>query len=90
VRTNIFESAIVLKAKNEDVLALLPFELMDVNRAARATLRGVAANRSIINFPAHARVLWWLHRLNPDLLFRLGLKMVWGFRSVRQENKYAG
>jgi NAD(P)-dependent dehydrogenase (short-subunit alcohol dehydrogenase family) len=84
VRTNIFQSAIVLKARREDALTLLPFELMDVNLAARAILRGVAANRSIINFPAHARALWWLHRLNPDLLFPLGVKMVRGFRSVRQ------
>ncbi len=85
VRTGLFEATIALKATPEDVFGLLPFKLMDVTLAARAILRGVAANRSIIIFPAHARVLWWLHRLNPDLLFPVGLKMIRDFRAVRQE-----
>jgi hypothetical protein len=39
-------------------------------------LRGVARNEAIITVPASARLLWWLQRLNPDLLAPLTRKAV--------------
>jgi len=50
-------------------------KLIGVERAAQLILRGVARNRAIIVFPFSARVLWWLYRFSPAILFPLGRKL---------------
>ncbi|MGD8984520.1 MAG: SDR family oxidoreductase [Desulfobacteraceae bacterium] len=84
VQTSIWENATLLNASREDVLAQIPFKMMEVSKAAKATLRGVARNRAIIIFPFHARLLWWLNRLHPTILTPIGRKMVKNFRAIRQ------
>ncbi|MGH7478928.1 MAG: SDR family NAD(P)-dependent oxidoreductase [Candidatus Methylomirabilales bacterium] len=59
--------------------------LMGADRAAQKILRGVARNQAIIVFPLHARILWRLYRLCPQLLFLLGRKMVRDFRAAHRE-----
>lgn len=89
VQTSIWENATLLNASREDVLAQIPFKMMEVSKAAKATLRGVARNRAIIIFPFHARLLWWLNRLHPTILTPIGRKMVKNFRAIRQEPRPA-
>jgi NAD(P)-dependent dehydrogenase (short-subunit alcohol dehydrogenase family) len=57
--------------------------LMGVDRAARLILNGVERNHAIIVFPFRARLVWWLYRLSPSLLFPLGRKLVRDFRCER-------
>ncbi len=61
--------------------------LLGPDRAAWTILRGVAQNRAMIIFPLHARILWRLYRLRPQLLFPLGRKMVRDFRAGKREGK---
>ncbi len=84
VRTPIWQTAPVVNADREEVLAKVPFRLMDASRAARAILRGVERNRAIITFPFHARILWILNRLSPSILALFSQKTVGDFRSVRK------
>lgn len=44
-------------------------KLMGVNRAATLILDGVGRNQAMIVFPLSARLLWWLYRLSPSLVF---------------------
>ena len=59
-------------------------KLIGVERAAQLILAGVTRNRAIIVFPFSARLLWWLHRLTPAILFPLGRKLV---RDSRRKRK---
>ena len=61
---------------DEAAKRVMPFKLMDTRRAARIILTGVARNQAIIVFPAHARLLWWLSRINLALLEPVGKRMV--------------
>ena len=56
------------------------FRMIGADGAAQRILAGVARNRAIIVFPWVARVLWWLYRFSPRLLFPLGRRMVRQFR----------
>jgi NAD(P)-dependent dehydrogenase (short-subunit alcohol dehydrogenase family) len=85
IQTPIWERSEILKADRQQMLAVLPFKLMDVTRAAHAILRGVARNRAIIVFPFHARLLWWLYRLSPTLLSPLARRTVHAFRASRTD-----
>ncbi|MGH7899749.1 MAG: SDR family NAD(P)-dependent oxidoreductase, partial [Candidatus Binatia bacterium] len=44
---------------------------MDPDLFAAKVLRAIAANRSIIVFPAWWRLVWWLNRLAPDIADRI-------------------
>jgi NAD(P)-dependent dehydrogenase (short-subunit alcohol dehydrogenase family) len=85
IHTNIWDRSLILGAEKEDVMPLIPFRLLDANRAARSILRGVEQNRAIIAFPFHSRILWWLYRLHPGLLSPLYTRSIRGFRKVRAE-----
>ncbi len=74
IQTNISEAAPILKANREDVLAQRKrIKKMDVTRAAKIILRGVARNRGIIIFPFKARLQWWFFRIYPPFLFSFGI-----------------
>jgi NAD(P)-dependent dehydrogenase (short-subunit alcohol dehydrogenase family) len=68
VDTPIFENAIGVKRDKQEVLKNLRLPLMPVQDAARAILHGVERNQATIVFPASARLLWRLMRVNPVLL----------------------
>jgi NAD(P)-dependent dehydrogenase (short-subunit alcohol dehydrogenase family) len=58
---------------------------MDPTVAARAMLRGVERNRRMIIFPFDARLLWWLHRIQPALLAPLESWFINTLRAARTE-----
>ena len=86
VRTTITDEAPILMANREDVLAQGKLiKKMDVTRAAKIILRGVALNRPIIIFPFKARLQWWFFRIYPGFLFSFGKKIVKDFRKLRSD-----
>ena len=86
IKTGIFDAATVLNMKREDVLAKADEVSMDVDKAALKIVRGVEKNRMIINFPFHARFLWWLHRLLPSSISPLMAKGIRDYREMRIES----
>jgi NAD(P)-dependent dehydrogenase (short-subunit alcohol dehydrogenase family) len=85
VQTEIWETSLILNAKREDALALIPLKMIKATRAAKAILLGVARNKAIIVFPLHARLMWWLYRIHPSILTPLNRKAVRDFRKIRSE-----
>jgi NAD(P)-dependent dehydrogenase (short-subunit alcohol dehydrogenase family) len=55
--------------------------LIGIERAAQLILRGVERDQAIIVFPLSARLVWWMYRLSPRLLFPIGRKVVRDFRA---------
>jgi short-subunit dehydrogenase len=74
VQTAIFENAIGVKPDKQELLDTIKLPIMPVGDAARAILRGVERNHGMIVFPASARLLWRLARMNPALLTPLWRK----------------
>lgn len=57
--------------------------IMDVDSCARAVLKGVERNKSIITVPLHAGLLWFLYRLQPAMAGPILRKMVRDLRKLR-------
>lgn len=68
VDTEIYSRAEAPAVYGTDRAQLVPFKKIDVERAVRATLAGVARNRARIAFPAFFRWSWRIWRLHPGLL----------------------
>lgn len=90
IQTGIFDAATYVHSKKDDLLAMLPFKPMDVNKAAQIILRGVERNKAIIVFPFYGRLLWWLQRVHSSLTNPLARKTVNDFRKLRTESKAKG
>jgi hypothetical protein len=58
-------------------------KLVSAPDAARAILRGVERNESIIVFPFYARLAWWLMRVNPGILAGLHRRTLANLRAIR-------
>jgi NAD(P)-dependent dehydrogenase (short-subunit alcohol dehydrogenase family) len=86
IDTAIYENAIGIKVDKEEFLAKLPVKLVSSADAARAILRGVERNQSMIVFPFYARLAWWLMRLNPGTLNRFHRKALANLRKDRPAN----
>jgi len=87
VNTNIFDSATMVKATNEDFFGRMPERLMvDPEKAARIILEGVVHNRAIIVFPGYTRFFWRITRLHPLLYAPINRMVTLDFRkSIRQD-----
>jgi NAD(P)-dependent dehydrogenase (short-subunit alcohol dehydrogenase family) len=81
VDTAIFENAIGIEIDKAEFLAKLPVKLVSAPDAARAILRGVERNESIVVFPFYARLAWWLMRINPGILARFHRKTLANLRA---------
>lgn len=57
-----------------------PTRLIGTERAAQLILKGVSRNKAFIVFPMFARVMWWLYRLSPNIIFPIGRKMIRSYR----------
>jgi NAD(P)-dependent dehydrogenase (short-subunit alcohol dehydrogenase family) len=90
IQTGIFDAATYVQSSQKELLAMLPFKLMNVNDAARVILRGVARNKAIIVFPFYGRLLWWLQRVHNSLTKPLSRKTIKDFRSARTQSKAKG
>ncbi len=81
VKTNIANSATKLVDDTKENFFLNVFTMgMDTKKAAKVILRGVSRNKAIIVFPLHARVTWWLYRINPGIVSLIGRGIVKAFR----------
>jgi NAD(P)-dependent dehydrogenase (short-subunit alcohol dehydrogenase family) len=86
VDTAIYENAIGVRIDKDEFLEKLPVKLVSAPDAARAILRGVERNESIIVFPFYARLAWWLMRLNPAILARFHRKVLANLRAIRNHS----
>jgi len=87
VESRIVDSATLVSSFRENIFKKVPpFLMMKADLAARTILDGVASNRSIIVFPFHARVLWWLHRVHPEIPIFLARQGIQAFRHYRVES----
>lgn len=86
IQTGIYDAATVVNISHKDLLALVPFKMMDVKKVPPVILRGVARNQEIIVFPLHARFLWWLSRINSALPTILGRRAIRDLRTMRRES----
>ncbi|HUE04915.1 MAG TPA: SDR family oxidoreductase [Bryobacteraceae bacterium] len=84
VDTAIYENAIGMPINKDEFLAKLPVKLVSSPDAARAILRGVERNESIIVFPFYARLAWWLTRLNPAALAGLHRRTLANLRALKK------
>ncbi|HEV2846670.1 MAG TPA: SDR family oxidoreductase [Thermoanaerobaculia bacterium] len=80
IRTGIFDHGTYVQSSKEGMLATIPFKFMDVDAAARAVLRGVERNKTVIVFPFYARLLWWLTRLSPSIAVAVNRDTARSFR----------
>jgi short-subunit dehydrogenase len=87
VDTNIIHSGLLINVDRKEAIdsIKLKLKLMDPARAARSILKGVRKNRSIIKVTLHARIFWWLFRINSSLFYPFCLQSVKDFRKMRGE-----
>jgi NAD(P)-dependent dehydrogenase (short-subunit alcohol dehydrogenase family) len=84
IRTGIYDSATVLRVNREDLMARIPFKLMDAVRAARVILRGVSRNQAVITMPFYVHIFLWLYKLHPALLSHWSRRIINDVRSLRK------
>jgi NAD(P)-dependent dehydrogenase (short-subunit alcohol dehydrogenase family) len=85
VKTPLYDTIVSLKVSRADMLRVSPFKMITASQAARSILRGVERNQEIIIFPLHARLMWWLRRINPTILSPLVRRVVRDIRARRVE-----
>jgi short-subunit dehydrogenase len=72
VRTNIqANSSVILRGRTDSAAPPLTKSTPEATRLARAILKSVSRNRSVVVTPASMRVLWWLYRASPRLFFAI-------------------
>jgi len=86
VESRIVDSATLVSSFRENIFKKVPpFMLMKADLAAGKILDGVARNRAIIIFPFHARFLWWLHRMHPEIAVYIARQGIRAFRLYRTD-----
>ncbi|MBI1194198.1 MAG: SDR family NAD(P)-dependent oxidoreductase [Bacteroidetes bacterium] len=76
IDTAIFNNAPKRGTSKQAMLALLPWRLLPADQAARAILKGVAANKRLVVFPDHARLSAWLWKHLPGLYAALNKRLL--------------
>ncbi len=85
VRTEMFNTARVVKADREDVIRMIPsWAIVNVKETVQYILKGVAHNRAVIVFPFSVRLLWFLYRLFPPIANPLARRVLRDFRELRK------
>jgi len=64
-------------------MEFMPRRLITPDRAAEIILDGVARKKTMIVFPFHAKMLWWVSRLAPFVMTFINRRMVREYRSLR-------
>ncbi|MBI9073773.1 MAG: SDR family oxidoreductase [Desulfatibacillum sp.] len=80
IQTDLIKDGVLVRSTPEDALAQVPFKLYSVTKAARKIIRGINRNQAVIVFPLHARLLWWITRIHPEVLPFASQWMVRRFR----------
>ena len=87
VRTGMFDSCIILKAKREEANNQVnPRMILEPSQAAQHILRGVEQNQALIVFPWYSHMIMWISRCFPSLMFALERKSVRDFRKMCDES----
>ena len=69
IKTRIYDTTPFIGVTREGaVSALASMRIMSAEKCARIILRDVERNIGIIVVPTRARLLWWLHRINPTII----------------------
>ena len=89
VATPIYETAELIGASMDDVMAMNKIKIMPAEKAARVILKGVESNRAIIVIPRLWRLLWILYRLCPSLIGLPMQKACHDFRALRKKTENA-
>lgn len=84
VATPIYDAAEVIRADGKALFGAIPFKMMDPDTAARKIIRGMVKNRAYTVFPFGAKLFWWISRLSPALVVKLGEGFAIGFRKLRR------
>ena len=74
IKTNLNDTATMLKMTNDEFFGLMKFEPMSSGKAAKIILKRVSKNRGIIVLTVTAHILWWINRISPlagDLIIRI-------------------
>jgi NAD(P)-dependent dehydrogenase (short-subunit alcohol dehydrogenase family) len=92
IDTPIFDSSEYVNTSKDVAMSLVPARLkaMRAEDCARAALRGVARNRSIIPVQAPAYILWWLNRLDPRIMDAQSRKTMEKYREVARRKRTTG
>ena len=67
IETPLVDSIKILKMDKKAATGQLPFKLHPVGKAAEEILKGVARNEAIIVITPQAKLMWYFHRLSPEL-----------------------
>ncbi|MBN1532329.1 MAG: SDR family oxidoreductase [Spirochaetes bacterium] len=86
VRTPFYDNAEIRNVERRLYVAGLPERMMTPEKAARAILRGVARNRSVIVFPLHAKLLRIAARI-PGVMALVNGIMVRKYRLLRRPGR---
>ena len=71
----------------DSIQAVIPVTLLDVRKAARLLLNGVARKKAIITFPSYVRVFAFTFQYLPRLYSWFSVWQVAKFREIKKESK---
>jgi len=83
IASNIFNATEMVNVPKTDIVEKIPFKLVTTQDAAARILKGVARNKSVIIFPAYAKLFWALFRLRPAFLDAFSLRTIRDMRKMR-------
>lgn len=86
VSTNLIEDGTMLSASAEEMKKLVPVKFQAPEKAAFEIMKGMARNQAIIIFPFHARLFWWINRVNINLLKPVYQRVLKNFWNIKSEN----
>jgi len=84
VDTSIFDKGTVVKGEMAEMLSTMPMKPISPEKAAGYIIRGITANRGIIIFPFHARLIWAIYRICPAFFSWGSGKVVDDFQKIRK------
>ena len=83
VGTNFYTDLEVINADREKYTGGLPSNILDPDRAAMKILKGIAAKKKMILFPAHAYIVYYAYRFVPWLFIPLMKLLVKKFKELK-------
>ncbi|NOY70749.1 MAG: SDR family NAD(P)-dependent oxidoreductase [Deltaproteobacteria bacterium] len=86
IKTNIFSSSKVCGLREDcmdELIAAIPFKIMDPQKAAEIILKNTAKNKAVILVTPHGHVLYRLYKYFPWIAALLGRKSIGDFRKIR-------
>ena len=86
IRTNLFAHGEVLNGRDPEYMDRIAQFMHSPEKAARKILSGVARNKSMILFPAHARVVYGLYRIHPAFTLPYTAAVRWAMGRNRASN----